>query len=121
MFKILVVDDDVDILVVMEILLAMKGFKVEVTAKWENAFDKINQFKPDLILLDILISGNDGRTICKQLKSQSETKDIRVIMLSAHPSAALSIREYGADDFIAKPFNVNDLLAKVNSHLHITT
>lgn len=117
MSKILVIDDDLDILVVMEILLTMKGFDVDVTAKWENTFEKIENFKPNLILLDVLISGNDGRTICKQLKSQNKTKNIPIIMFSAHPGAAATIREYGADDFIAKPFDVNDLLAKVNSQL----
>ena len=117
MSKILVVDDDLDILVVMEILLTMKGFEVEVTAKWENTFEKIESFKPELILLDVLISGNDGRTICKQLKSQEETKNIPIIMFSAHPSAAATIADYGANDFIAKPFDVNDLLAKVNNQL----
>jgi PleD family two-component response regulator len=80
MSRILVVDDDLDILVVMEILLTMKGFEVEVTAKWENTFEKVETFKPELILLDVLISGNDGRTICKQLKAQDETKDIPIIM-----------------------------------------
>ena len=117
MSRILVVDDDLDILVVMEILLTMKGFSVEVTAKWESTFEKVTTFKPDLILLDVLISGNDGRTICRQLKSQNETKGIPIIMFSAHPSAAATIAEYGADDFIAKPFDVTDLMDKVNGQL----
>ena len=117
MSRILVVDDDLDILVVMEILLTMKGFSVEVTPKWESTFEKVDSFKPDLILLDVLISGNDGRTICKQLKSQDGTRNIPIIMFSAHPSAAASIAEYGADDFIAKPFDVNDLIDKVNVQL----
>jgi DNA-binding response OmpR family regulator len=117
MSKILVVDDDLDILVVMEILLSMKGYEVEVTAKWENTFDKIDTFKPDLILLDVLISGNDGRVLCKQLKSDPEKKNIPVIMFSAHPSAAATIKEYGANDFIAKPFEVNELVQKVNYRL----
>ncbi len=117
MSKILVVDDDTDILSVMEILLTMKGFEVEVTAKGENTFPKINTFKPDLILLDVLISGHDGRTICKQLKSNEETRHIPVIMFSAHPGAAATITDYGADDFIAKPFDVNNLIQKVNTQL----
>lgn len=117
MSRILVVDDDLDILVVMEILLTMKGFSVEVTAKWESTFEKVDSFQPDLILLDVLISGNDGRTICKQLKSQEGTKNIPIIMFSAHPSAAATMADYGANDFIAKPFDVNDLLAKVNKQL----
>jgi len=117
MSKILVVDDDTDILSVMEILLKMKGFEVEVTARGENTFSKIESFKPDLILLDVLISGHDGRTICRKLKSSKETMHIPVIMFSAHPGAAASISEYGADDFIAKPFDVANLLQKVRYQL----
>ena len=118
--RILVIDDDVDILAVMEILLSMKGFNVEVTAKGENTFPKIESFKPDLILLDVLISGYDGRVICKQLKSNEETKSIPVIMFSAHPGAATTIADYGADDFIAKPFNVSNLIDKVNHQLELS-
>lgn len=117
MSRILVVDDDTDILSVMEILLTMKGFEVEVTAKGENTFPKITTFRPDLILLDVLISGHDGRTICQQLKSDEATKHIPVIMFSAHPGAAATIADYGADDFIAKPFDVNNLIEKVNIQL----
>lgn len=120
MSKILVVDDDVDILSVMEILLSMKGFEVQVTSKGENTFPKIESFKPDLILLDVLISGYDGRVICKQLKSNKETSHIPVIMFSAHPGAAATIADYGANDFIAKPFDVNNLMKKVNAQLGIS-
>ncbi len=119
MSRILVVDDDTDILSVMKILLTMKGFEVEVTSKGENAIPKTESFKPDLILLDVLISGHDGRNICKELKSKKETGHIPVIMFSAHPGAAASIADYGADDFIAKPFDVNNLMKKVNAQLGI--
>ncbi len=119
MSKILVVDDDIDILSVMEMLLSMKGFDVEVTSKGENTIPKIESFKPDLILLDVLISGHDGRAICKQLKSNKSTKHIPVIMFSAHPGAAATISDYGADDFIAKPFDVNNLMQKVNHQLKL--
>ena len=117
MSKILVIDDDIDILSVMEILLTMKGFEVEVAARGDTTFPKIKTFKPDIILLDVLISGQDGRTICRKLKSNNETRHIPVIMFSAHPGAAASIAEYGADDFIAKPFDVANLLIKVNHQL----
>lgn len=119
MSKILVIDDDLDILSVMEILLSMRGYNVEVTAKGENTFPKIETFKPDLILLDVLISGYDGRVICKQLKSNEETKHIPVIMFSAHPGAAASIADYGANDFISKPFDVDHLLKKVKEQLQL--
>lgn len=120
MSKILVVDDDIDILSVMEILFSMKGFDVEVTSKGENTFPKIESFKPDLILLDVLISGYDGRVICKQLKSNKSTCHIPVIMFSAHPGAAATISDYGANDFIAKPFDINNLMKKVNTQLHLS-
>lgn len=120
MSKILVVDDDTDILSVMKILLTMKGFEVEVISKGENTLPKIESFKPDLILLDVLISGHDGRTICKELKAKKETQHIPVIMFSAHPGAASTIADYGADDFISKPFDVNNLMKKVNTHLGIS-
>jgi DNA-binding response OmpR family regulator len=115
--KILVVDDDADILSVMETLLTMKGFEVEGIANGGYIFPKIETFKPDIILLDVLISGQDGRTICRKLKSNNETMLIPVIMFSAHPGAAATIAEYGADDFIAKPFDVANLLEKVNCQL----
>lgn len=120
MSKILVVDDDVDILSVMKILLTMKGFEVEVISKGENALPTTESFKPDLILLDVLISGHDGRTICKQLKSNKETSHIPVIMFSAHPGAAATITDYGANDFISKPFDVNNLMKKVNAQLKLS-
>lgn len=117
MFRILVVDDDTDILSIMETLLTMKGFEVAVISKGENTIPKINSFKPDLILLDVLISGYDGRTICRQLKSDVNTRHIPVIMFSAHPGAAASIADYGANDFIVKPFDISHLLKKVNNQL----
>lgn len=120
MSKILVIDDDTDILSVMEILLTMKGFEVEVTAKGDNAFPKIETFKPDLILLDVLISGHDGRTICRKIKANKDTRHIPIIMFSAHPGAAATIAEYGADDFIAKPFDVTNLLQKVKYQLGLS-
>jgi DNA-binding response OmpR family regulator len=67
----------------------------------------------------VLISGYDGRAICKQLKSDKSTSHIPVIMFSAHPGAAATIAEYGADDFIAKPFDVNNLMQKVNEQLNL--
>ena len=81
---------------------------------------KTYSVKLDCILLDVLISGHDGRVICKQLKSNRETSHIPVIMFSAHPGAAASIAEYGANDFIAKPFDVNNLMKKVNAQLGIS-
>ncbi len=119
--KILILDDDLDILAVMQLLFKTKGFDVVALSRWEEVYEKVESFKPELILLDVLLSGNDGRDICKELKHKPTTKSIPIVMFSANPSAAENIKEYGADDFIHKPFEVNDLLATINKHLNKNT
>lgn len=118
MKKILVVDDDADILTVMEILLTMHGYSVESTPRWEEAIDKALCFEPDIILLDIYFCGKDGRIICKELKSMEATKHIPVILISARQNLEIDLKGCLADDFITKPFEVKHLLMKVRSHLY---
>lgn len=113
--KILVVDDDPDILDALQILLEFAGYDVKTTEKGdyaENLHDT-NGGLPDLIILDVLLSGKDGRLICQKLKSQQDTKHIPIIMISAHPNAKQSVAAVGADDFMAKPFDIDELLAIV--------
>src|SRR5579872_3319315 len=114
--KILIVDDDLSILDALELTLESNGFDVKTTDKGEEIYENIRKYKPDLILLDVLMSGTDGREICKEIKSNSY-KHIPVIMISAHPGAEQSSQEVGADEFLAKPFEVVDLLNKVNKQL----
>jgi DNA-binding response OmpR family regulator len=113
--KILVVDDDLDILDALQILLEFAGYDVKTTEKGEYAENlrDTNGGLPDLIILDVLLSGKDGRLICQKLKSQQDTKHIPIIMISAHPNAKQSVAAVGADDFMAKPFDVDELLAMV--------
>lgn len=108
-------DDDLDILIVMEALLKMNGYEVAVTTKGEEAIFKAESFCPQLILLDVRLSGSDGREICKSLKSAQTTCNIPVIMVSAHPSGITDMKKYGADDFIAKPFDVKFLLNRIEN------
>ncbi|GAC1427286.1 MAG: hypothetical protein PVS3B3_14780 [Ktedonobacteraceae bacterium] len=115
--KILVVDDDVDILDFLQVILEEEGYIVMTTSKGEYLEQLHNGGLPNLILLDVFLSGKDGRHIVKQLKSQAETKCIPVIMFSAHPSAEETARASGADDFLAKPFEIDDLVAKVKNHV----
>jgi len=116
--KILVIDDDKDLLDITQALLAKQGFVVETNLNWDDALKKIETFEPQLILLDVFLNGVDGLDICKQLKSMPHTKHIPVLIFSAYPRVAESvIYEYGADDFIAKPFEVNDLITKMHSVL----
>ena len=116
--KILIIDDDKDLLDITQALLAKQGFVVETNLNWDDALKKIETFEPQLILLDVFLNGVDGLDICKQLKSMPHTKHIPVLIFSAYPRVAESvIYEYGADDFIAKPFEVNDLITKMHSVL----
>ena len=119
--KLLIVDDDIDLLEVTKALLLKKGFEVEINTNWEDAMKRIESFQPQVILLDVFLNGIDGLDICKKLKSMPHTKDIPVLIFSAYPRVAESVTyEYGADDFIAKPFEVNELIIKVHSVLSQT-
>ena len=118
MCKVLVIDDDKDLLDIVKSLLTKRGFDVETDDNWQNGFEKIREFEPQIILLDVFLSGIDGLDICKQLKSNPLTSHIPIVIFSAYPRIAESaIYEYDADDFIAKPFEVNDLVAKMHSVL----
>ena len=117
--KILVVDDDPDILDALQMTLQDAGYSVTTTEKGEYAENlrDTNGNLPHLIILDVLLSGKDGRTICQRLKHQENTKHIPIIMISAHPNARQSVKDVGANDFLAKPFDIDDLLAMVEQHL----
>jgi DNA-binding response OmpR family regulator len=113
--KILVVDDDPDILDAFQFMLEDAGYEVKTTEKGEYAENlrDTNGGLPDVIILDVLLSGKDGRLICQKLKSQEETKHIPIIMISAHPNAKQSVSAVGADDFMAKPFDMDELLVTI--------
>ena len=106
--KIIVADDDKDIVAVLTMMLEDAGYEVSSTANGQTA-----QKVCDYLLLDIWMAGVDGRDICKQLKNQRLTKHIPIIMISANQDTEKIAREAGADDFIAKPFDMDKLLAKV--------
>ncbi len=115
--KLLVVDDEEDILEFLKVILEDEGYIVVTTDKDDYLESLQNGTLPDLILLDLLLSGKDGRDIVKYLKMQEKTKHIPVIMFSAHPSAREITRQAGADDFVAKPFEIDLLLNKIAQHL----
>ena len=116
MARVLIVDDDHAILEAMQIAIEDEGHTVQTVADGNLAAAHAKTFLPNIILLDLLLSGKDGTQIIAMLKTQKETKDIPVIMLSAHPTAAQTAKESGATDFLAKPFDVDELLGKVAKH-----
>lgn len=114
--KIMVADDDPPIVDALKLMLELEGYEVVTTVDGATAQDMKEEL-PDLLLLDIWMSGMDGRDICKHLKSQDETKHIPIIMISASKDVQKSAQEAGADNFLAKPFEMDDLLAKVSKHI----
>ncbi|MGE5521142.1 MAG: response regulator [Candidatus Dadabacteria bacterium] len=117
MYKILLIDDDPDVRSVMSILLKQHQYDVDTASSKEEAFKKLGENRPSVILLDVLLSGVDGREICREIKTDENTRQIPIIMFSAHPSAADKIDTYGADDFISKPINTENLLEKLSKQL----
>lgn len=115
--KILVAEDDRAILEVVKIILEQDGYET-VYADREEVIRKIlKEEKPDLILLDIWLGGSDGGKIAKSIKSDKQSKQIPIIMISANNETEKITREAGADDFLLKPFNIDDLLHIVRKYL----
>jgi DNA-binding response OmpR family regulator len=117
MKKILLIDDDPDVITVLQLLLKKKGYQVATADREEEAYKQVELFKPHLIVLDVLLSGVDGRIICKNLKNAEASKHIPIIMFSAHPSAQKNMQDFGADDFLPKPFEGNKLLERIEAQL----
>ena len=118
MQRILAVDDNEDILEVIKLILEDYGYEVITLTDGNLLMDSINEHKPDLILLDIMLGNMDGRELCKIVKTQKGTCDIPVILVSA--SHNLSDRFMPCDspnDFLAKPFDISELIDKVQAHL----
>lgn len=114
--RILVADDDPGIGEMLHEMLSDAGYEAEIEVNGQVVRQMAEPF-PDLLILDIRLSGTDGRTICEQLKSQQATSHIPIIILSAHKDTRQMAREAGADDFLVKPFEMADLLALVAKYL----
>ncbi|MBI4067654.1 response regulator [Candidatus Gottesmanbacteria bacterium] len=114
---ILIIDDDLEILEVIKIVLEEKGYEVTTLSDGNSLTQKLQLNIPDLILLDIWMSGIDGPEIAKSLKSDEKTKKIPIIMISANNEGARLAKEVQAEEFLAKPFDIDDLLNIVNKYL----
>ena len=113
MKKILIIEDDEAILEALHIVLEASGFHVETLPSGRTIFGTVKVFDPDIILLDLLLSGADGGDITKELKKNKKTAAIPVILMSAHPDVAVRKEKCGADAFLSKPFEVDALLETI--------
>lgn len=114
MKRILIVDDDEAILDAISIAITSEGYKVETLTEGDNTLARARDFKPNLILLDFLLSGKDGSEIVKDIKNDNTLKDVPVIIFSAHPSARETALGSGADEYLAKPFDIDHLFKLIN-------
>ena|ERR1700753_127038 len=113
--KILIADDDISILEAMQMILEDAEYEVMTTEDGQTVQDMYDDL-PDVLLLDIWMSGMDGVVICRHLKSQDRTKNLPIILCSANKDTQKLALECGADDFLAKPFEMMDLLDKVEKY-----
>lgn len=116
MEKVLIIDDDPDALLLLQQILKRNGFDVATAIHEPQVYAQVTAWQPHLILMDVLLSGADGRMICRKLKASSY-KHIPIIIFSGHPGAQKNFAECGADDFLPKPFQEKSLLEKIARHL----
>ena len=114
--KILLLDDNRDLLQIVQIILKGQGYDTVLASSVEEASLKIRIHRPVLILMDVCLSDKDGYTFCNELKSDPETSNMRVIMMSGEDCNPSMITYAHADDFMQKPFDYNDLVTRVQQH-----
>lgn len=113
--KILVVDDDPDIRDNLRTMLTQYGYEVDTTDEAAQVISISKEDPPDLILMDIWMSGSDGREISQQLKNSKETRNIPIVLVSANSDVEKSSKQIGVD-FLAKPFEMKALLSKISKY-----
>ena len=121
--RILIADDEPNIVVSLEFLMKREGFDVQVAVDGEAALQAIAQQVPDLILLDIMLPKKDGFEVCQQIRANPQCASVKVVMLTAkgrdtEVSKGLAL---GADAYMTKPFSTKDLVAKVRELLGLGT
>ena len=117
--KVLVVDDEPSIAKILRKQLEVAGFDVTVAVDGEEGFNKVREWRPELVLLDVMLPKINGHEVCKLLKADPELKAIPVIMLTAKTQRQDQdlAQQQGADAFLTKPFQLSELLAKAKSLL----
>lgn len=117
--RILVVDDAPNILLSLEFLMKQEGYEVRTACDGEAAVQAVEEYRPHLVLLDIMIPKKDGYEVCQFIRANPEWRDMRVIMLTAKGRAVDREKglAVGADEYITKPFATRELMEKVKAAL----
>jgi two-component system, OmpR family, response regulator VicR len=116
--RILIIDDDPDILEILNIIFKQEGYEVFLSKTGYEA-DNLKDINPDLVLLDIMIStsGRNGSTICAKIKSSPATRNLPVIIVSAEDNIQELSKKCGANGYVSKPFHFNELIGKIHELL----
>ncbi len=120
MKKVLIIDDDAGIIDVITIILESDGYDVRSVDDDSKVFETIEEFEPDLILLDIWMPGMGGKEICKRIKNNDRYRNIKTIMVSASVDIEKVADDCGADGCLEKPFEMDGLLATVKGYIEET-
>lgn len=113
MSKVLLIDDDVDLLEVLESALAYFGFEVKTSSYTDDILSLVTIHQPDVVIIDYIMNGINGGEMCSMIKKKESTKNIPVIILSAYDKVINSLGDYGCDAFISKPFDIQSLINKI--------
>ncbi|HZX32699.1 MAG TPA: response regulator [Rhodocyclaceae bacterium] len=118
-YKILIADDEPNIVISLEFLMKKEGFQVAIANDGEEALAKVDSFKPDLLLLDVMMPRKSGFEVCEALRADPARAGLRIVMLTAkgRQTEVAKGLALGADAYITKPFSTKDLVAKVKSML----
>lgn len=117
--KILIVDDEPNIVISLEYLMKKEGFEVAVANDGDTALAMVAQFRPDLVLLDVMMPKKSGYEVCQQMRADPALAGIKVLMLTAkgRESEVAKGIALGADAYVTKPFSTKDLVARVKAML----
>ena len=120
--EILIVDDEPSIVVPIQFLMEQQGYRVMTANRGEDALDLIYQYKPDLVLLDIMLPGMDGYEVCEIVRLNPNYQDVKIIFLTAKGREVEIAKglALGADAYITKPYSNDELVAKVKELLEET-
>lgn len=119
MHRVLIVDDEPNIVLALELLMKREGYEVMSVDDGQKAFDAVSEFRPELIILDIMMPKMDGYEVCQRIRTDSSLKDTYIIMLTARGRAAEKEKglALGADCYITKPFSTRDVITRVKEIL----
>ena len=113
---ILVVEDDPQVARLIALVLSRNGYQSELVSDGQQAMDRAREEKPEIIFADLSIKGMDGQALCSALKAQPDTKNIPFIVVSGDRDIAEKARLCGADDYMGKPFEFEDLVRLINKY-----